>query len=132
EPAVSSFRHVLRTVVTTTVPETTAVDEQGWSTLVLLVEDVLLGRPEPLQRQLRLWLLAVQWLPVLRYARPFTALNQEARSRFLACLDHHPVQILRVGFGGLHSLAVIGYYGQPAVASAIGYSASPRGWEALQ
>ena len=119
-------------VVSTMVPETAALDEQGWSTLVGLVEDVLLGRPEALKRQLRLCLLAVQWLPVLRYARPFTALNQADRSRFLAYLENHPVQILRVGFGGLHSLAVIGYYGQPAVASAIGYSASPRGWEAFE
>ncbi len=130
--ALSSVRHILVAVVSTIVPEAAALDEQGWNRLVGLVEGALLGRPEVLKWQLRLYLRGVQWLPVFRYAMPFTALNQANRSRFLTHLENHPVQIIRIGFSGLHALAVIGYYGQPDVARAVGYSASPRGWKAFE
>jgi hypothetical protein len=130
-PALSSVHHVLTAVVSTIVPESSALDEQGWNKLVDLIESVLQGRSETLKRQLRLCLLAVQWLPVLRYARPFTALNQKDRNHCLRYLENHSAQLVRVGFSGLHTLALIGYYGQPTIASAIGYAASPRGWEAL-
>jgi hypothetical protein len=73
----------------------------------------------------------VQWLPVLRYGRRFTSLNLVQRACFLSHLEDHPIQVVRVGFWGLRTLALLGYYGRPEVTEAIGYAANPLGWEAL-
>ena len=82
------------------------------------------------KRQLRLFLRLIQWLPVLRFGRPFTSLHQAARTRVLAYLQNHPVQKVRVGFWGLRTLVLAGYYARPEAARSIGYAASPLGWEA--
>jgi hypothetical protein len=76
--------NVFRAVVSTIVPESAALDEKGWHDLESVVERLLRDRPENLQRQLRLLLHFVQWLPLLRYGRPFTALNHAARARPLS------------------------------------------------
>ena len=92
----------------------------------------LRDRPENLQRQLRLFLRLIQWLPVLRFGRPFTSLNQATRTRVLAYLQNHPIQKVRVGFWGLRTLVLAGYYARPEAARSIGYAASPLGWGALR
>jgi hypothetical protein len=38
--------------------------------------------------------------------------------------------IIRVGFWGLRTLALLGYYARPEAAEEIGYTADRRGWEA--
>ena len=85
-----------------------------------------------LKRQLRIFLRAIQWLPVVRYGRPFTRLHPAARARVLAHLQDDRIQKVRVGFWGLRTIVLAGYYGRPRAAQAIGYAASPRGWEALR
>jgi hypothetical protein len=125
-PALPVFRAVVRTVV----PEAKALDDTGWSELEALVEESLLGRPRGLQRRLRLFLLLLQWLPILRYGRRFTGLDSRRRARFLSGLQHHRSDLSRVGFWGLRTLALLGYYGRGAAAQAIGYHPDPRGWEA--
>ncbi|HVP55087.1 MAG TPA: hypothetical protein VMU45_08840 [Candidatus Eisenbacteria bacterium] len=122
---------VFRAVVSTVVPESVDLDAQGWRDLELVVESLLRERPENLQRQLRFFLRVIQWLPVLRFGRPFTSLNQASRTRVLGYLQNHPIQKVRVGFWGLRTLVLAGYYGRPEAAGSIGYAASPRGWEAL-
>jgi len=42
------------------------------------------------------------------------------------------MQIIRVGFWGLRTLALLGYYARPEAAQEIGYTADPRGWEAIR
>jgi hypothetical protein len=37
--------------------------------------------------------------------------------------------LVRRGFWGLRTLILMGYYGRPAAAAAIGYRADPQGWE---
>ncbi len=122
---------IFRAVVFTIVPESAALDNQGWQDLDRVVEALLRGRPESLKRQLRLFLSAIQWLPVLRYGRRFTRLNPAARARVLEHLQNDRIRKIRVGFWGLRSIVLAGYYGRPEAARAIGYAASPRGWEAL-
>jgi hypothetical protein len=122
---------VLRAVVCTVVPEASALNDRGWSDLEGLIEGALRDRPQLVQRRLRLFLHLVQWLPVLRYGRRFTSLSLVQRVRFLSYLEDHPIQVVRVGFWGLRTLALLGYYGRPEVAEAIGYAANPLGWEAL-
>jgi hypothetical protein len=122
---------IFRAVVSTIVPESAALDNQGWDDLDRVIEALLRGRPESLQRQLRMFLGAIQWLPVLRYGRPFTRLNAAARARVLEHLQKDRIQKIRVGFWGLRTIVLAGYYGRPDAARAIGYAASPRGWEEL-
>jgi len=117
--------------VTTIVPDSASLDDQGWRELDLVVEALLQARPASLKRQLRLFLRLVQWLPLLRYGRPFTSLDQPRRTRVLAHLQNDRIQKVRVGFWGLRTIVLAGYYGRPAAARAIGYAASPQGWEAF-
>jgi len=123
---------LFRAVVTTIVPEAAALDDAGWREFDGVVEALLGARPESLKRQLRFFLRGIQWLPVIRYGRRFTSLSSESRARVLAHLQNDPIQKIRIGFWGLRTIVLAGYYGRPAAARAIGYAASPRGWEALR
>jgi hypothetical protein len=130
-PTLAAVRPVFQAVVTTIVPEAAALDAKGWNDLEALVESLLRDRPAAMQRQVRLFLRLIQWLPVPRYGRLFLSLNPAERTRILSYLQDHPVPLVRVGFWGLRTMALLGYYGRPEAAQAIGYTASPRGWEAL-
>lgn len=121
---------VFRAVVTTIVPESTVLDEPGWHDLETVVAGLLRGRPASLQRRLRLFLRLIEWLPVVRYGRRFTSLDQAARTRVLAHLENDPISKVRVGFWGLRTLVLAGYYGRAEAAREIGYAATPQGWEA--
>ena len=123
---------IFRAVVTTIVPESASLDAKGWRDLEIVVESLLRDRPERLKRQLRLFLRLIQWLPVVRYGRPFTSLDGISRTRVLAHLQNDPIQKVRVGFWGLRTIVLAGYYARPEAAQSIGYAASARGWEALR
>jgi hypothetical protein len=70
----------------------------------------------------------IQWLPVLRYGRPFTRLDAHRRHHFLTALQNAPFLLIRRGFWGLRTLILMGYYTQGRALAAIGYQADPRGW----
>ncbi len=131
-PPLESVRHIFQAVVCTVVPDARELPPQAWAELEALVERILGDRPRPIQRRVRLFLRAIEWLPRLRYGRPFTALAEQERERFLARLQASPYRLIRVGFWGLRTLAFLGYYGRPAAARAIGYGPDPRGWEAIR
>lgn len=131
EAVLPPVRMVFAAMVATIAPEAAALDAEGWALVEQTVEDALRDRPPVLKRQLRLAIRAVQWMPLLRYARTFTSLNASQRARFLASLESHRLQIVRVGFWGLRTLALLGYYARPEAAREIGYDADPRGWEKL-
>jgi hypothetical protein len=130
--ALAPLRPIFRAVVTTVVPEASSLDGQGWRDLESIAEALLRDRPAALKRQLRLFLRLIQWLPVVRYGRPFTSLRSTARTRVLAHLQNDPIQKIRVGFWGLRTIVLAGYYGRPEAARALGYSATPQGWEAVR
>ncbi len=104
---------IVRAVVSTIVPEAAALDESGWRDFHQIVDALLRNRPPSLKRQLRLFLGAIQWLPVVRYARPFTRLTPDRRTRVLAHLENDRIQKIRVGFWGLRTIVMAGYYGRP-------------------
>lgn len=81
-------------------------------------------------KRLRLFLRALQWLPLPRHRRRFTSLDPRRRAEFLARLQESGIDAIRVGFWGLRTLALMGYYGRPDAARAIGYTPHPHGWEA--
>ncbi|KPJ93057.1 MAG: hypothetical protein AMS18_06100 [Gemmatimonas sp. SG8_17] len=114
------------------VPEAAELDGSGWSEVEGLVEVSLHGRPAGLHRQLRLFLRMVEWLPLLRYGRRFTSLDSTRRHQFLTSLQASRVERVRVGFWGLRTLALLGYYGRPAAAARIGYRPHACGWEAAK
>ena len=128
--ALTPVRAVFRAVVVTVVPDAKHLDAASWLALEELVADALEIRPPALRRQLRLFLRAIKWLPVVRYGRTFTALEDKQRSRVLRYLEDHPVERIRCGFWGLRTLAFLGYYGRPEGARAIGYAPDASGWEA--
>ena len=123
---------VFRAVVCTIVPEASALDEEGWTKLEALIDSVLRKQSHSIERRLRLFLYFIQWLPLFRFGRPFASLDPAQRTRFLSYLEDHPIRLIRLGFWGLRTLVLLGYYGRPEAAQAIGYAADPRGWEALR
>jgi len=129
--ALSSVRPILRAVVCTVVPEASALDDKAWVELEGLVEAAIRERSPGLKRRLRFFLRLIQWLPLVRYGRPFTLLKPAEREHFLSYLQDHRIERLRVGFWGLRTLALLGYYGRPEAVKAIGYAADARGWEAV-
>jgi len=82
------------------------------------------------QRQLTVFLILLEWLPLLRYARRLSRLDSARRANFLDRLQRAPLLLLRRGLWGVRTLILMGYYGRPAAAKEIGYRADARGWEA--
>jgi len=128
----SPVRSIFRAVVSAVVPEGKEMDATGWSELETLVETTLQNRPRAMHRQLRLFIRAIQWLPLFRYGKRFTSLRAEQRVQILCYLQDHRLEVIRCGFWGLRTLALLGYYGRPEGVQATGYAADPRGWEALR
>jgi hypothetical protein len=124
----SPVRAIFRAVVFTVVPEANQLDEQSWRELETLVEMTLQDRPPAMQRQIRLFLRMIQWLPVFRYGRSFTSLSAERQIRVLCYLQDHRIELIRCGFWGVRTLALLGFYGRAEGVRAIGYAADPRGW----
>ncbi len=122
---------MFRAVVTTVVPEAEDLDSAQWREVEALVDQALRERPPSMVRQLRLFLRVIHWLPALRYGRRFTALDPNRRARILSKLQRNRLKAVRVGFWGLRTLALMGYYGRLQAADAIGYAPHPRGWEAI-
>lgn len=104
--------------------------EREWADAERIVEAFLAAKPASVRRQLMYLVRALQLLPIVRYGRPFTALDAPRRARFLAALQDAPVLLLRRGIWGLRTVAFMGYYGREAAHAAIGYRAHPGGWEA--
>ena len=123
-------RTTFRALVTTFVPEASALDERGWSDAEAIVERFLATRDAAVRRQVLLLIRALEVLPLFRHGRRFRALDATRRLRFLSALQNAPVRLLRRGVWGLRTLAFMGYYARPEAAAAIGYRADRRGWDA--
>ena len=121
---------VFRAVATCVVPEAARLDAAQWDEMAAIVARAIAARPRALQRQLALFFTLLEWLPLLRYGRRLSRLDAGRRARVLDRLERAPVLLLRRGFWGVRTLILMGYYGRPAAAAAIGYRADARGWEA--
>ena len=127
-PLLPAVRPVLRAVGEAVVPEAARLDDVQWAEVERIIEDALATRPARMVRQLLLLIRLLQWLPVLRYGRPLTALDPRRRAQFLASVQDAPVLLLRRGFWGLRTLFLMGYYARPAARTEVGYRATPGGW----
>jgi hypothetical protein len=119
---------VFRALATTIVPEARQLSEPEWVELVQLIDHALAKRPRSLRRKLEWFVRILNFLPLLRWGRPFTRLDEPARYQFLHSLEVGPAAALRKGLWGLRTLVLLGYYARPGVAQALGYRASKTGW----
>ena len=71
-------------------------------------------------------------LPLVRFGRRLRSLDPARRTGFLEHVERSRVAAVRRGFWGLRTLVILGCYGRPGAGAALGYRASPRGWEARQ
>jgi hypothetical protein len=122
-------RPVFRALACTFVPEALGLDERAWAEADAIVERFLATRPAAVRRQVVLLIRLLDVLPLLRWGRRFTGLDQGRRLRFLAALQDAPLLLLRRGIWGLRTIAFMGYYARPEAAAAVGYRAEKRGWE---
>lgn len=124
EPVRPAFRALARAIV----PEARELDEAGWRELEGVVEEALGKRPSNLQRQLLVFVRALDTLPRLRWGLPFRRLDPARAERFLRAVERSRVFLFRRGFWGLRTLVLMGYYTRPAAYEAVGYGARLRGW----
>lgn len=115
----------------TIVPELRTADEDIWRRTEAIITEGLSGRSNAIARQLVFFMRLVNVLAVFRFLRPFTALDDVRRLRFLSALENAPVLVIRRGVWGLRTLVFMGYYGQDDVQARMGYSANPLGWSAV-
>lgn len=125
-PVAGEFRALAAAIV----PGASGLDEEGWRALETIVEDALANRPASMKRQLRFFVRALTWLPILRHGRTFPGLDAARRTGFLRRIERSRVLLVRRGFWGLRTLVLLGYWGRPEAADAIGYRAHPGGWGA--
>ena len=130
EPLLPPIRPMFRALAVTIVPDAARLDERGWADVEAIVEQALAERPPAMRRQLVLLVRVLQFLPVARWGRPFTALDPVRRTRLLEGVQRAPVRLLRRGLWGVRTLVYMGYYARPEQGAALGYRADPRGWEA--
>jgi len=119
-----------RAVATCVVPEAARLEAAQWDEMEAIVARAIAARSRSVQRQLTLFLILLEWLPLLRYARRLSRLDSARRANFLDRLQRAPLLLLRRGLWGVRTLILMGYYGRPAAAKEIGYRADARGWEA--
>lgn len=118
-----------RALAETIVPEARELDPPAWAELEGIVDDALASRGSAVRRQLRLFIRALNVLPLFRFGKTFRALDDARRTAFLLAIQDAPLLLLRRGFWGVRTLIFMGYYGRDAARQAIGYHADPRGWE---
>jgi hypothetical protein len=123
-------RELFREVAKTIVPEAEALDEKSWDEMEAIIERGLASRPAKIRRQLRLFVKALNLMPITRYGKSFRSLDREQRTAFLRSVESSPMLLLRRGFWGVRTFVFMGYYNLDGVRQAIGYRAHPDGWEA--
>lgn len=121
-------RETFRALATSIVPEAVRLDEKGWSELESIVEEGLAARPASIRRQLRLFVRALNFLPLLRFGRTFRSLDPGRRTAFLLSVQDAPLLLVRRGFWGIRTLVFMGYYSRDEARHEVGYRAALRGW----
>jgi hypothetical protein len=122
-------RRPFRALGNVVLPRPDALSEEGWERAEAVIESALAQRPAGVKRQIRLFLRVVNLLPVATTGRTLVGLPPDGRAKFLERLERSRFMLLRRGLWGVRTLAFMGYYTQEPVRQAIGYRASPEGWD---
>jgi len=131
QPVLRSLRGPLRAFGRVVLPSAEALDDEGWMEAEAIIEKALAPKPASVKRQIRLFLRAVNLLPIFTTGRTLSSLPPHRRSEFLNRLQRSRIMPLRRGVWGVRTLIFMGYYNQDRIREKIGYSAHPGGWEAL-
>ena len=126
-PLLAPVRATFRAVAATVVPATASLDDAGWARLESIVEQALAERPARMQRQLIVFIRAIDALALARHGRRLRALPLDRRVRLLERLQDAPLLLLRRGFWGLRTLIYMGWYAQRGTADRIGYRGGIHG-----
>ena len=129
QTVLEGVRDPFRALVATFVPEAAHLSPAEWRDGEALAEGLLAARPPAVRRQVRMLVRALDVLAMLRGGRRLARLDPAARFRLLESLQDSPLLLLRRGIWGLRTLAFLIYYGRPEGRAAVGYRASPTGWE---
>jgi hypothetical protein len=124
------LRDALRPLAVTFVPEIAGATTAQWSELERRIIQALAARPPAMRRQLGLFVRVLQAASRIRYRTGLAALDAARRTALLEAFAGSPLLLFRRGIWGLRTLVMLGWYTQPSVVSALGYRASPAGWEA--
>jgi hypothetical protein len=124
------LRDALRPLAVTFVPEIAGATPAQWSELERRIIQALTARPPAMRRQLGLFVRVLQAASRIRYRTGLAALDAARRTALLEAFAGSPLLLFRRGIWGLRTLVMLGWYTQPSVVSALGYRASPAGWEA--
>jgi hypothetical protein len=128
ESVLSSLQEPLRAVGSVVLPSPEALDEEGWMEAEAIMEGALAAKPAAVKLQLRVFLRAVNFLPLVTTGRTLANLPLEKRRAFLERLHRSPLLPLRRGLWGVRTLLFMGYYNQDRIRKEIGYDADPWGW----
>jgi hypothetical protein len=124
------LRDALRPLAITFVPEIAGATAAQWSALERLITQALAARPPAMRRQLGLFVRVLEAASRIRYRTGLAGLDTGRRTALLEAFAGSPLLLFRRGIWGLRTLVMLGWYTQPSVVSALGYRASPAGWEA--
>lgn len=125
-----SLAPAFRALAATFVPETAHATDREWAALEETVGRALAARPVALQKQIALFVRVLDLSARVRYGRGLVALDPARRTALLQSFARSPLLLFRRGIWGLRTLAMMGWYTQPGVITALGYRADARGWEA--
>lgn len=119
-----------RAIACVVVPASEELDADGWAGFERIVQSALAARPEGIRRRIVLFVRALDAMARLRLGSGLASAEPLAARRFLEGIERSRVSLVRRGFWGVRTLALMGYYGRPEAASEIGYAAHPDGWTA--
>ena len=128
--ALSAVRQHFRALAVAFVPEIARCTPTQRDELERIVSSALAARPTALRRQVQLFIWILDGLSLVRYGRRLARLDLARRTALLQRLASSRRLLLRRGVWGLRTLVMMGWYGQGDVQQALGYRASPAGWEA--
>jgi len=124
------LRDALRPLAVSFVPEIAGASAAEWSELERRIMQALEARPRGVRRQLGIFVRVLEAASRIRYRTGLAGLDSGRRTALLESFAGSPVLLFRRGIWGLRTLVLLGWYTQPSVVSALGYRASPAGWEA--
>jgi hypothetical protein len=117
-------------LVLAVVPAAERLDEAAWTEVAGIIEAALAQRPPEVRRQIDIFLGLMSALTLVRYRRPLRDLPADKARSFFRRLERSRLTLIRRGFWGVRTLALMGYYGRAQARAAVGYRASGGGWRA--
>jgi hypothetical protein len=114
------------------IPSVGSLDEKGRRRFAAIVNVAMSDKPPKVVGQFKFFLFMLRWMTLPFFLRPFDRLGITSQTRVMRFLEYFPIGLVRTGIWGLKALVFMGYYGQPAISKAIGYTPSMDGNEVLR